>query len=115
MSALPKLDIEPQKDWKEISRRKREQRESRLPKKWLIDLAEVPSEALDITRLYADKDWLTVDELTITGMSVVQLATAIKDRSYTALSVVLAFAHRAAIAQQLVNWYIYRYVTCSDR
>jgi hypothetical protein len=77
----------PKKDWRVIAKQKQEERESRLPAKWRIK-------------------WLNEEELAITGLSAVELAQAIKDKQYTSVAVVEAYAHRATIAQQLVNPYV---------
>jgi len=43
------------------------------------------------------------EELRITGLSVVELAAAIRDGTYSVSTVIEAYSHRATIAQQLVN------------
>jgi amidase len=91
-------------DWQAVVERKRAQRQSRLPSKWSVDPDDLPSEDVkDVTRLCEDRKWLTRTELAITGSTVVVLAAAIQRKEYTAVEVVEAFAHRATIAQQLVN------------
>ena len=93
----------PEKDWKEIVVRKKAERESRLPEKWLVKVHDLPSDSvLDVSQLCIQHKWLDEEELTITGLSAVGLAHAIKERRYTAAMVVEAYAHRATIAQQLV-------------
>lgn len=97
----------PEKDWKEIALRKKAERESRLPEKWLVGADDLPSDSgLDVTQLCARRKWLDEEELTITGLSAVDLAHAIKEGRYTAVAVIEAYAHRATIAQQLVNPYV---------
>jgi amidase len=100
---MPELD----KDWKAIVDRKRAQRQGLLPSQWLVPPHEVPSqEVFDVTNICFEKGWLTAEELDITGKTVTELAKVIKLGKVSALTVVNAFAHRAAIAQQLLNWYV---------
>jgi hypothetical protein len=95
----------PKKDWRVIAKQKQEERESRLPAKWRIK--NLPSDdILDVTQLLMERKWLNEEELAITGLSAVELAQAIKDKQYTSVAVVEAYAHRATIAQQLVNPYV---------
>jgi len=95
----------PRKDWRVIAKQKQDERESRLPSKWRIK--DLPSDGiLDVTQLFAERKWLNDQEMAITGLSAVELAKAIKDRQYTSVAVVEAYAHRATIAQQLVNPYV---------
>lgn len=96
------------KDWKAIAAQKQQDRQARLPVKWLIQDQDLPSkEVLDVMPLIVQRKWLYKEELAITDLSVVDLAAAIDERKYTALAVVEAFAHRATIAQQLVNPYVH--------
>jgi amidase len=94
----------PEKDWKSIAQRKQQDRLGLLPTKWTIDSSRLPADStLDVTQLCDTLEWLNEEELAITGLSVVELAAAIKDGKYSALTVIEAYAHRATIAQQLVN------------
>jgi amidase len=94
----------PEKDWKSIAQRKQQERLDLLPTEWIIDSSQLPAEStLDVTQLCDTLDWLNEEELAITGLSVVELAAAIKDGKYTSTTVIEAYAHRATIAQQLVN------------
>jgi amidase len=100
------------KDWREIASRKKAERQSRLPEKWLVKTDDLPSDSvLDVTQLCASLKWLNEEELLITGLSAVELAAAVKEKRYSAVEVVKAYAHRATIAQQLVN----PYVSCIDQ
>jgi amidase len=95
------------KDWKAIAAQKQQERQDRLPTRWLIQDEDLPSkDVFDVTQFIAENKWLNEEELAITGLSVIDLAAAIKERQYTALAVVEAYAHRATIAQQLVNPYV---------
>jgi amidase len=94
----------PEKDWRSISERKQRERLALLPTKWTIDPSQLPADStLDVTKLCENLEWLNKEELTVTGLSVVELAVAIKEGRYSALTVIEAYAHRATIAQQLVN------------
>lgn len=95
------------KDWKAVVVRKRAQRDALLPSQWLIPEHELPSgQVYDVTNICSDKGWLSPEELDITNKTVVDLAEIIKSGQVSALRVVSAFAHRATIAQQLLNWYV---------
>jgi amidase len=95
------------KNWKAVVDRKRAQRQALLPPRWLVPHHEIPGqEAYDVTNICAEKGWLTAEELDITGKTITELAKVIKDGKVSALTVVNAFAHRATIAQQLLNWYV---------
>jgi amidase len=94
----------PEKDWRSTAERKQQERLALLPDKWIIDPSQLPAEShLDVTGLCDTLEWLNKEELTITSLSVVDLAAAIKDGRYSAVTVIEAFAHRSTIAQQLVN------------
>jgi amidase len=94
----------PEKDWKSIAQRKQQERLSLLPTKWTIDSSQLPADnTLDVTQLCDTLEWLNEEELAITGLLVVELAAAIKDVKYSSTTVIEAYAHRATIAQQLVN------------
>lgn len=94
-------------DWRAVVVRKRAERESRLPKEWLVPEAELPEEGVkDVARLCAERGWLSKEELDITDSSVVQLASDLARGAWSAVEVVKAFAHRATVAQQLVNPYV---------
>jgi amidase len=95
------------KDWKAVVNRKRAQRQALLPPQWLLPQHELPGqEVYDVTDICVEKGWLPAEELDITGKTVTELAKVIKDGKVSALTVVKAFAHRATIAQQLLNWYV---------
>jgi len=92
-------------DWQTTVEEKRAEREAKLPIEWKIATSDLPSDDVtDVTQLCRDRKWLTDTELIITESTMVELAAAIKNKEYTAVQVVEAFADRATIAQQLVNW-----------
>jgi amidase len=91
--------------WQATVKEKRAEREAKLPTKWKIETGDLPSDDVtDVIQLCRDRKWLTDTELIMTESTMVELAAAIKNKEYTAVQVVEAFAHRATIAQQLVNW-----------
>jgi amidase len=95
---------EPPKDWKAVVARKRAARQLLLPSQWLIPADELPTEEeYDVTNLCAEKEWLTPEELNITTKTITALAALIAVGRVSALEVVSAYAHRATIAQQLLN------------
>lgn len=98
-------------DWQAIVARKRAKRDSLLPPKWLVPAAELPAdEVTDVSKLCAEKGWLSPDELAITALGAAELAKAIYNGQYSSVSVIEAFAHRATIAQQLLNPYVAQYI-----
>jgi amidase len=95
------------KVWKAVVERKRTAREALLPPQWLIPADELPTEEVyDVTNLCAEKEWLTPEELNITTKTITALAALIAVGRVSALEVISAFAHRATIAQQLLNPYV---------
>ena len=95
---------ETKKDWKVVVERKRTARQALLPSPWLIPADELPTEEVyDVTNICAEKEWLTPEELSITSKTITALAALIAVGGVSALEVVSAFAHRATIAQQLLN------------
>lgn len=96
--------VRPEKDWKGVAQRKLSERENRLPLEWKAKPSELPNDTvLDITRVHVLLDQLTEEELWITGLSMVALAGVIKEGKCSASTVTKAYAHRATLAQQLVN------------
>ena len=92
------------KDWKAVVERKRTARQALLPSQWLVPDVELPTEQVyDVTNLCAEKEWLTPEELNITSKTITALAALIAVGRVSALKVLSAFAHRATIAQQLLN------------
>jgi amidase len=92
------------KDWKAVVIRKIEARQALLPSQWLVPADELPTEEVyDVTNLCAKNEWLTPEELNITSKTITALAALIAVGKVSALEVVSAFAHRATIAQQLLN------------
>lgn len=89
--------------WQAIAQRKQSERQSRIPKEWL--LSSLPSSnMLDVRSVPRTCGILTSKELEITeNHDATSLAEAIRSRTLTAEAVTIAFCKRAAIAQQLCN------------
>jgi amidase len=88
--------------YKSIARRKQAERQSRIPKEWLL-ATPLPT-AVDVRSIPLSCGILTPLELSITSShDATSLAAALRARTLTASSVVLAFCKRAAIAHQLCN------------
>jgi amidase len=106
---------ETKKDWKAVVERKRTARQALLPSQWLIPANELPTEEVyDVTNLCAEKEWLTPEELNITAKTITALAALIAVGRVSALEVVDAFAHRATIAQQLLNPWVKDQLSLAD-
>jgi amidase len=88
-------------DWQSKAASKRASIRASIPTEWLIDGVSPTSvpRALD----FPFHNHLSPLELEITSLSVVELLARIAGGEYSSVAVVRAFAHRAAIAQQLVN------------
>jgi amidase len=89
------------KDWETKAAEKRESIRNSIPKEWIIpniSPSSVPR-ALD----FPFHEHLSAAEMEITGLSVVELLSRISKGQYKSVDVARAFAHRAAIAHQLVN------------
>ena len=88
-------------DWKARAAAKRESIKNSIPREWIIpglSPTNIPR-AMD----FPFSEHLSVSELEITGLSATELLTRISKGQYKAVDVARAFAHRAAIAHQLVN------------
>jgi len=88
-------------DWKAKAASKRESLKNSIPKEWVIpgiSPSTVPR-AID----FPFEKHLSAREMEITGLSAIELLGRISKGQYKAVDVARAFAHRAAIAHQLVN------------
>jgi Asp-tRNA(Asn)/Glu-tRNA(Gln) amidotransferase A subunit family amidase len=89
--------------YKAIARRKQAERQSRIPKEWLLNPLPSPS-ILDVRSIPRTCGVLTTKEVEITeNHDATSLAEAIRSRIFTAEAVAVAFCKRAAIAQQVCN------------
>jgi amidase len=103
LSSISYLKMSTEAPYKAIARRKQAERQSRIPKQWL--LKTLPSTStLDVRSIPRTSGILTAEELEITeNHDATSLAQAIRARTYTAEAVAVAFCKRAAIAQQVCN------------
>ena len=87
--------------WEEKAAAKRESIKNSIPKEWIIPNVSPATifRAMD----FPFHEYLTSTELEITHLSVIELLDRISKGQYKAVDVARAFAHRAAIAHQLVN------------
>lgn len=89
--------------YKAIARRKQAERQSRIPKEWLLKNLPSPT-TLDVRSIPRTCGILTTKELEITeNYDATSLAEAIRRQAFTAEAVTVAFCKRAAIAQQVCN------------
>jgi amidase len=89
--------------WVAIARRKQAERQSRIPKAWLLS-SPPPPDVLDVRSIPRTSGILTPAELSITEKyDATAIADAIRSRKVTAEQVTIAFCKRAAIAQQVCN------------
>ncbi|OBZ79108.1 hypothetical protein A0H81_01527, partial [Grifola frondosa] len=88
--------------WKEISGRKIADRRTLLARwpQWYLR-QEIPPDRKDVSSLPTSQ--LTSRELEIVHRDATSLAEALRNRRYTAVEVIKAFCHVAAIAQDLTN------------
>ncbi|KAF9885253.1 hypothetical protein FE257_000613 [Aspergillus nanangensis] len=87
--------------WQDIAKEYQQRRDSLIPEEWRLPSKVLSSLPDDVTKV--PLEYLTNREIELTECTVSQLARRIVDRETTSLEVTLAFCHRAAIAQQLVN------------
>lgn len=76
-------------------------RDSLIPSQWKLPAELLASLPTDVTGIPAQ--FLTAREAELTQLTASELARKIAARQVTSREVTLAFCHRAAIAQQLVN------------
>jgi len=88
-------------DWKEKAAAKRDSIRNSIPREWIID--GVSPETVPRAMDFPFSKYLSAVEMEITGLSVSGLLSRLAKGQYKAVDVARAFAHRAAIAHQLVN------------
>lgn len=88
--------------WEIAAKAKRDQVNGLIPKEWL--LKDIPSteQQKDITGNYLHQ-YLSEEEIEITETDAVGVASRTAAGQWKALDVAKAFAHRAALAHQLVS------------
>ncbi|EEH47555.1 uncharacterized protein PADG_03639 [Paracoccidioides brasiliensis Pb18] len=88
--------------WEEIARIKRESILALIPEKWRLSTPIPPaSELRDVTQYI--EQFLSPREIDITKLDTVSLAQRTTTGQWTAVEVIKAFCHRAALAHQFVN------------
>ena len=88
--------------WQILAAAKRASVESLIPGEWLIKDAPSREAQKDVTGTYIHQ-FLTYQEITITETDAVGIAAKTSKGEWKALDVIKAFAHRAALAHQLVR------------
>ncbi|QIW96564.1 hypothetical protein AMS68_002082 [Peltaster fructicola] len=86
--------------WKDVASRKKEQRQARIPRDWLLRESAPTDNVLDIPR---NCGILTDIELDITTSDATTLLDRLAAGNVSSEDVTRAFCKRAAIAQQLTN------------
>ena len=88
-------------DWKAKGAAKKQAIRDSIPKEWIIEgiSPETVPRALD----FPFEKHLSQGEMEITGLGMTELLSRLANGQYKAVEVTRAFAHRAAIAHQLVN------------
>ena len=92
--------------WKDIARRKQEQRNNLIPTEWRIPSRYIPGEHFTggVLTVPQECDILSSQDLDITETDNAKaLSAAITRKKFTAVEVTTAFCKRAAIAQQVTN------------
>ena len=90
--------------WEETVAKKRKALAALIPEKWRIPAEKLPYNSQRSVISYPETSGLLNDEeVTITQLTIKELANKIASHEYSALQVCQAFCHRAAIAHQLVN------------
>jgi amidase len=90
--------------WEASVDKKRKALSALIPEQWRIPVSQLPPESeRSVVSFLKENGLLTAEELTITELTVQELARKIASGEYTAVQVCQAYCHRAAIAHQLVN------------
>jgi amidase len=91
-------------NWEDIVAKKRKALATLIPEKWRIPTEKLPSNSQRSVISYPETSGLLSDEeVTITQLTIKELANKIASHEYSAIQVCQAFCHRSAIAHQLVN------------
>lgn len=86
--------------WEDIAVKKRRFVLDQIPKEWIIETPSVEQEPNAIT--YLDKT-LPIEETKIVNYSLVELVEKLSKGQLSSLEVTKAYAHRAALAHQVIN------------
>ncbi|KAK3057314.1 hypothetical protein LTR09_001496 [Extremus antarcticus] len=89
--------------WQPIAQRKREERDSRIPKEWLLKTLP-DDQRLNVLDVPRESGILTLEELRLTEQfDATALVAGLSNGLLKSVDVVTAFCKRAAIAQQVTN------------
>ncbi|KAF4547646.1 Acetamidase-like protein 3 [Elsinoe fawcettii] len=89
-------------DWKKVASDKRDSVLSLIPKQWRIPAPPPTKEQRNVTGAFIQQ-YLSKKEIEITETDATKIVEKASDKTWTALEIAQAFAHRAAVAHQLVN------------
>ncbi|PNS14978.1 hypothetical protein CAC42_2207 [Sphaceloma murrayae] len=89
-------------DWKKVAADKRESVLSLIPDEWRIAPPPPAASQRDVTGPYIQQ-YLDPKEVEITEADATEIVKKASSGTWTALEIAKAFAHRAALAHQLVN------------
>lgn len=88
--------------YKDNVEKKIKERDLQFPNEWLISSDRLPKDH-DISQFIKSSNLLSDLEVEITESTSLHILSSIKSQKWSALQVITAFAHRATIANQLVN------------
>ncbi|CDR37657.1 CYFA0S01e14312g1_1 [Cyberlindnera fabianii] len=90
--------------YKEISARKKAERDAKFNPEWLVPEDKLPGPEIKDVHLWpVSSGYLSASEIEITSTNPLVILSNIASKKWTAVEVYRAFAHRATIAHQLTN------------
>ncbi|GAB1215281.1 hypothetical protein ATERTT37_004467 [Aspergillus terreus] len=98
---VPSIRIEVRWNGRLSSQAYQQRRDISIPEKWRLPADVLSNLPTDVTGI--PREFLSDREIELTECTASQLAKRIAKRETTSVEVTVAFCHRAAIAQQLVN------------
>ena len=87
--------------WRSAAEAKLENINNSIPQNWRIGKVSSSEQQRDVTNVV--RDFLSQDELEITGSDAVEIVQKTSSGQWKAVDVTRAFCHRASIAHQLVK------------
>ena len=91
------------KDWSAIAAKRRADRDSRIPKEWLLADKYRDKSVTNVTHIHKECGILTAKELEIINSNAKAILKKYETREWTCLEVTTAFCKSASIAHQLVG------------
>ncbi|KAF2726160.1 amidase [Polychaeton citri CBS 116435] len=88
--------------WKEVASEKRESVKALIPREWRLESIPSIEQQKDVTGAFIHQ-YLSKEEITITESDAIGIVDHTTTGKWSALEVITAFCHRAALAHQLVN------------